>query len=178
LSHHLTPVVAATARWLVTAYPAPGGVLDATLAEAQARQAVTVSAWLCHPTTMDAALVHLVGPGGSAGLDWLVGSDLAAEDGSAWRTWVDETVASWAACLLGDPRLAATAVAALPSTEHAVGLGIEFRRLLEPDTRDRQAAVLLRNPDFLAPVADLHRPQLLRRLLLADPIGTPVRGTA
>jgi hypothetical protein len=60
--------------------------------------------------------------------------------------------------------LAAVAVAALPTTEHASGLRVEFRRLLEPDDQDRRAAVLLRNPDFLAPIADLHRPQLLQRL--------------
>jgi hypothetical protein len=60
--------------------------------------------------------------------------------------------------------LAAVAVAALPTTEHAPGLSFEFRRLLEPDDQDQRAAVLLRNPDFLAPVADLHRPQLLQRL--------------
>jgi hypothetical protein len=166
LSIHLTPVIAATVRWLITAYPAPPGALGVTLAETQARQATTVAAWLRYSTTMDAALVHLVGPGGSERLDWLVGADVPAltEDGAPWRTWVDESVASWAACLLGDVRLAAVAVAALPTTEHASGLRVEFRRLLEPDDQDRRAAVLLRNPDFLAPVADLHRPQLLQRL--------------
>jgi hypothetical protein len=168
---YLSPVIAATVRWLITAYPAPDGAFGATLAETQARQAATVAAWLRYSTTMDAALVHMVGPGGSARLDWLVGADLPelTDDGAAWRTWVDESVASWAACLLGDVRLARVAVAVLPTTEHALGSPFEFRRLLQPDGQDRRAAVLLRNPDFLEPVAELHRPQLLRRL---DSVGT------
>ena len=50
----------------------------------------------------DAELVAMAGPGGSAVLDWRAGSepdDEMAED-EGWRTWVDEVVVSWAACLL------------------------------------------------------------------------------
>jgi hypothetical protein len=166
VSPELAPIVAATTRWLVTAYPSSRDAFGAALAFVQARQAVTVASCLRYPTPTDAALVCLVGPGGSAYLDWFVGREHHEAGGDwAWRTWVDETVASWAACLLGDDRLAAAAAAALSRTHYG---GCDFRRLLEPDERDRAAAVLLRHPDLLAPVADLHRRQLLERLL-ADP---------
>ncbi|MFI6208004.1 hypothetical protein ACIBAI_16650 [Streptomyces sp. NPDC051041] len=156
----LSPVIAATARWLTCAYPSYGGALASALCEVQARQAATVAAWLRYPTPMDAALVGVAGPGGSARLDWITGAD--GDD--AWRTWVDEVVASWAACLLGDPELAALAVAALAEGDHAAGTPLEFRRLVAPDDGDRRAAALLRHPDLLAPVARLHRSQLLDRL--------------
>ncbi|MEV8596044.1 hypothetical protein [Streptomyces sp. NPDC052012] len=159
----LSPVVAATAQWLTRSFPAPGGALAAALCEAQARQAVTVAAWLRYPTAMDAGLVALAGPGGSARLDWVTGADTrgAGEDGEgdAWRTWVDEVVASWAACLLADEDLAHRAVAALPGAAPT-----EFRRLLSPDAGDRRAAALLRHPDLLAPVAGLHHAHLRTRL--------------
>lgn len=153
----LTPVIAATAQWLTRSFPAPGGALAAALSEAQARQAVTVAARLRYPTPMDAALVTLAGPGGSARLDWVTGADTDGGTGSeAWRTWVDEVVASWAACLLTDPELASRAVAAL-----AGDAAEEFRRLLAPDAIDRRASALLRHPDLLAPVAALHRASLV-----------------
>ncbi|MFE6286322.1 hypothetical protein [Streptomyces sp. NPDC057877] len=158
----LSPLIAATTYWLTRAYPASGGALAAALCEAQARQAVTVAAWLRYPTPTDAALVALTGPGGSARLDWVTGADGAGYDTAddhAWRTWVDEAVASWAACLLTDAELAARAVAAL-----AEGAPVDFRRLTAPDDQDRGAAALLRHPDLLAPVADLHQAQLLDRL--------------
>jgi hypothetical protein len=47
---------------------------------------------------------------------------------------------------------------------HGAGLAREFRRLTAPDDRDRQAGVLLRHPDLVAPVADLHRGELLGSL--------------
>jgi hypothetical protein len=161
----LSPIIAATAQWLTRAYPASGGALASALCEVQARQAVTVAAWLRYPTVMDAALVGMAGPGGSARLDWISGTvDGHDADDSAWRSWVDEVVASWAACLLTDPELAALAVAGLDGDDHTTGLPLEFRRLVAPDDRDRQAAVLLRHPDLLAPVASLHHAQLLERL--------------
>jgi hypothetical protein len=163
----LSPLIAATAQWLTSAYPASGGALASALCEVQARQAVTVAAWLRYPTEMDAALVGMAGPGGSARLDWATGAEgVESEDPDtyAWRTWVDEVVASWAACLLADPELAAEAVGALHGGGHAGGLPLEFRRLLAPDAGDRAAAALLRHPDLLAPVADLHHGQLLDRL--------------
>jgi hypothetical protein len=162
---HLSPVIAATAQWLTRSFPAPGGALAAALCEAQARQAVTVAAWLRYPTEMDAALLGLAGPGGSARLDWVTGAD--AGDGipaHAWRTWVDEVVASWAACLLTDPELAGRAVAALRRDGDHTGTPAEFRRLLAPDGTDRRAAALLRHPDLVAPVARLHHSGLLDRL--------------
>ncbi len=163
----LSPLIAATAQWLTRAYPSDGGVMDSALCEVQARQAVTVAAWLRYPTPMDAALVSVAGPGGSARLDWITGADGAAADdpdGHAWRTWVDEIVASWAACLLSAPALAEAAVTALAGSRHTEGSPVEFRRLVTPDVRDRRAAALLRHPDLLAPVAELHHGLLLDRL--------------
>jgi hypothetical protein len=163
----LSPVIAATAQWLTCAYPSNGGALASALCEVQARQAVTVAAWLRYPTPMDAALVGMAGPGGSARLDWITGADGAgAEDTDeyAWRTWVDEVVASWAAGLLTDPELAALAVAAVAEGGHTTGTPTAFRRLVAPDESDRRAAALLRHPDLLAPVAELHHSQLLDRL--------------
>jgi hypothetical protein len=176
----LSPVIAASTHWLARAYPADGDTIAGTLVELQARQAVTVAAWLRYPTPMDAELVAIAGPGGSAVLDWRVGcepDDSDAED-EGWRTWVDEVVVSWAACLLSDAELAARAVTALlrvvpgaaatnrpnPRPARADGLPSAFRRLTAPDSRDRTAAVLLRHPDLLAPVADPHRDSLLALL--------------
>lgn len=154
----LSPLIAATAQWLTRAYPASGGAMASALCEVQARQAVTVAAWLRYPTVMDAALVGMAGPGGSARLDWISGAEA---DEEAWRSWVDEVVASWAACLLIDQELAGLAVAALDGGDHTTGIPMEFRRLVAPDASDRQAAALLRHPDLLAPVAELHQAQLL-----------------
>ncbi|MFH0520774.1 hypothetical protein ACHBTE_26805 [Streptomyces sp. M41] len=164
----LSPLIAATTQWLTRSYPACGGALAAALGEVQARQAVTVAAWLRYPTPTDAALVGMAGPGGSGALDWLTGADAAAYDDEAddfaWRTWVDEVVASWAACLLTDDDLARQAVAAIAVGEHATGVPPEFRRLISPDAHDRAAAALLRHPDLVAPVAALHRAGLQERL--------------
>lgn len=157
----LSPLIAATAQWLTRSYPASGGAMASALCEAQARQAVTVAAWLRYPTVMDAALVGMAGPGGSTRLDWISGAEA---DDAAWRSWVDEVVASWAACLLTDPELAALAVAGLDGGDHTTGIPMDFRRLLAPDAHDRRAAALLRHPDLLAPVAGLHRTQLLDQL--------------
>ncbi len=175
-SVELSPVIAASTHWLSRAYPA--GALDSiahTLSELQARQAVTVAAWLRYPTPMDAALVAIAGPGGSAVLDWRVGSEPDDEEAEeeGWRTWVDEVVVSWAACLLADPELARRGVhavaAAVPPADNRPrphprrpgGPAGEFRRLLDPDQRDRDASVLLRHPDLLEPVAAVHRDDLL-----------------
>ncbi|MHC3467759.1 hypothetical protein ACYF6T_03505 [Streptomyces sp. 7R007] len=164
----LSPIIAATTHWLTCAYPASGGAMASALCEVQARQAVTVAAWLRYPTLMDAALVGMAGPGGSARLDWISGADgdAAAPDAedTAWRSWVDEVVASWAACLLTDARLAASAVAEVAAVDHTAGVPMEFRRLVAPDEQDRRAAALLRHPDLLAPVAGLHQ-ELLTDLL-------------
>jgi hypothetical protein len=185
-SVELSPVIAASTHWLSRAYPAGSpDTIAHTLSELQARQAVTVAAWLRYPTEMDAALVAIAGPGGSAVLDWRVGSEpddeQAEEEG--WRTWVDEVVVSWAACLLADPMLARRGVNAVaaavphdgddrprPHPRRPGGLPAEFRRLLNPDKRDRDAAVLLRHPDLLEPVAEMHRDQLLY-LLNVSPAG-------
>ncbi|MBL1082530.1 hypothetical protein JK359_11145 [Streptomyces actinomycinicus] len=169
----LSPLIAATARWLTVAYPPSGGALALALCEAQARQAVTVAAALRYPTDIDAALVSMAGPGGAARLDWITGAETTdghpAEEW-AWRTWVDEVVASWAAVLLTDAELAGTAVAALTEGEHTTATAAEFRRLLTPDAGDRRAAALLRHPDLLAPVAELHHGQLLDRLAPERPL--------
>lgn len=196
MSADLSSVIAATTRWLVRSYPAAGGALSASLAEAQARQAVTVAAWLRYPTPLDAALVVMAGPGGAlrldrisgaappetpgadvtpehaggdgagtpAGMPWIPVPREPGETGGGWRTWVDEVLASWAACLLSSPALAEEAVAAALRGEHARGLPVDFRRLTAPDGLDREAAPLLRHPDLMAPVADLHRAGLLECL--------------
>ncbi|MFF4791732.1 hypothetical protein ACFY2M_18680 [Streptomyces sp. NPDC001276] len=163
----LSPLIAATTHWLTSAYPASGGALASALCEVQARQAVTVAARLRYPTPMDAALVMMAGPGGSARLDWIAGADgvdTDDPDAYAWRTWVDEVVLSWAACLLIDPELAGRAVDALTGATEPASTPPEFRRLVAPDDGDRRAAALLRHPDLLAPVSILHHPQLLARL--------------
>ncbi|GGQ63948.1 hypothetical protein [Couchioplanes azureus] len=182
----LSPVIAASTHWLVRAYPATGGDRVApTLNELQARQAITVAAWLRYPTPVDAELVAMAGPGGSAVLDWRTGSepddDMAEDEG--WRTWVDEVVVSWAACLLADPLLAARAVdavaAAVPPSRDPAGarprprrsvgdLPAEFRRLTAPDERESAAARLLRHPDLLEPVAEMHRDDLCYLLAVPD----------
>jgi hypothetical protein len=191
-SAELSPVIAASTHWLARAYPpGTGDAVALTRAELQARQAVTVAACLRYPTPMDAALVAIAGPGGSAVLDWRVGSEpddeTAEEEG--WRTWVDEVVVSWAACLLADPRLAARAVDSVaaavppaaiqpaadrprPQPRRAGGLASEFGRLTAPDVRDRAAAVLLRHPDLLEPVAAMHRDDLYY-LLGVDSVTQP-----
>jgi hypothetical protein len=163
----LSPLIAATTTWLTRAYPAVGGAMASALCEAQARQAVTVAALLRYPTPMDASLAALAGPGGSGRLDGLSDTGHAGGDSPqehAWRSWVDEVVASWAACLLGSPELAADAVAGL--AEEVPGV---YRRLVSPDGSDRRAAALLRHPDLLAPVAELHAEQLRTRLRAAVP---------
>ncbi|MFH8387060.1 hypothetical protein ACH4E7_40120 [Kitasatospora sp. NPDC018058] len=167
----LTPVIAACTRWLLAAYPPSPGALNYALAEAQARQAATLAAHLRHPTALDVQLLHLLGPGGTGRLDWLTAADLGDDDGMAWRTWVDETVVSWAACLLADPALSGLARQALERTEHrdeASGL----RRLTVPGPRDSEAAALLRHPDLLEGIAGLHRDTLLA-LLDADSAALP-----
>jgi hypothetical protein len=177
-SVELSPVIAASTHWLSRAYPAgtPDSIAH-TLSELQARQAITVAAWLRYPTEMDAALVAIAGPGGSAVLDWKAGSEPEDEESEdeGWRTWVDEVVVSWAACLLADPALARRGVDAVaaaipaegarprpyPRRPGTDGLPNEFRRLLSPDERDREASVLLRHPDLLEPIAEMHRDTLL-----------------
>ncbi|MFJ3233983.1 hypothetical protein [Streptomyces sp. NPDC086787] len=165
----LSPLIAATARWLTSAFPSGGSALAEALCEVQARQAVTVAAWLRYPTALDAGLVGVTGPGGAAGLDWLTGAESDPETEEAWRTWVDETVASWAAALLADPALARRAVAALAEGQHTEAAPVDFRRLLTPGETDSRAAALLRHPDLLAPVAELHQAGLLRLLDLLGP---------
>ena len=184
-SVELSPVIAASTHWLSRAYPSGStDVIAHTLSELQARQAVTVAAWLRYPTDIDAALVAIAGPGGSAVLDWRVGSEPDDEDAEeeGWRTWVDEVVVSWAACLLADPSLARRGVDAviaavplaqdrpLPYPRKEGGAPAEFRRLLDPDARDRDAAALLRHPDLLESVAALHRETLIYLLGAEKPL--------
>ncbi|MEU9082720.1 hypothetical protein [Streptomyces sp. NPDC048357] len=160
MSADLSPVIAAGTRWLLTAFPPAPGAFSQALAEAQARQAVTLAAALRYPTLMDAELLHLLGPGGSARLDWLTGADHRHDADAGWRTWVDETVVSWAACLLAAPALAADA------HHHLVDRGQagELTRLTRPGDHEHDAAPLLRHPDLLEPIASLHR-ALLHDLL-------------
>ncbi|MGW2826532.1 hypothetical protein ACWC24_36960 [Streptomyces sp. NPDC001443] len=162
MTDDLTPVIAASTRWLLAAYPAPAGALSRALAEAQARQAAFLAAALRYPTDFDVQLLHLLAPSGAHRLDWLNGYDPQPDD-SAWRTWVDETVVSWAACLLADPALASSAQRAVRETEHHGDAG-DLHRLTDPGSRDHEAAVLLRHPDLLETVAALHRSELVELL--------------
>ncbi|CAM5522282.1 hypothetical protein ACFV27_14900 [Streptomyces antimycoticus] len=166
MSLDLSSVIAATTQWLIRAYPAADGAMNAALAEAQARQAVTLATLLRYATPTDCPLAPLAGPDGSFRLDWLVDAEpyeISGPDG-VWRTWVDEVVASWAAALLTCSTLASQAVAALGDCEHGGGSPGEWRRLTAPDALDCRAAPLLRHPDLTALVVDLHRPQLVERL--------------
>ncbi|HEY4605216.1 MAG TPA: hypothetical protein VIH08_12865 [Blastococcus sp.] len=158
MSEHWNGVVAASAQWLLTAYPPPADPFAAASAQWQAGEAASVAARLRYPTDADDALLELCGPGGSERLDWLAGSDSGdgCVDGAPWRTWVDEVVVSWAAALLGDRVLAATAAA-------VAGEPLDGP-LVTPSAYDLTAAALLRHPDLLAPVADLHRAELRRVL--------------
>ncbi|MGY5032686.1 hypothetical protein ACWC9U_17660 [Streptomyces sp. 900116325] len=162
----LSPVIAAATRWLLTAYPAAVGAVSYALAEAQARQAATLAASLRYPTTFDVELLNLLGPGGSGQVDALTGADQhhLGEPEHAWRTWVDETVVSWAANLLADTDLATAAETALSATEHGAGTAGDMRRLTLPGPRDHDAAPLLRHPDLLTSVGSVHRTTLLELL--------------
>ncbi|MGW3659880.1 hypothetical protein ACWD6R_31430 [Streptomyces sp. NPDC005151] len=166
----LSPVIAAATRWLLSAFPLAPGPLNDALAEAQAWQAATIAAALRYPTVLDAELMNMLGPGGSDRLDAVTGTDAHPLEGTdyAWRTWVDETVVSWAACLLADADLATVAAACLAATHHGVGRVGDTRRLTIPSPRDHRAAPLLRHPDLVSPIADLHRETLLG-LLDIDP---------
>ncbi|MFF9606100.1 hypothetical protein ACF1GY_28000, partial [Streptomyces sp. NPDC014684] len=95
----LSPVIAASARWLLAAFPPATGPLNQALAEAQAGHAATIAAALRYPTALDAELLDLLGPGGSGRLDFVTGADAPplTDATHAWRTQVDETVVSWAA---------------------------------------------------------------------------------
>ncbi|MFJ6940762.1 hypothetical protein [Streptomyces sp. NPDC101132] len=159
----LSPLIAATTQWLTSAFPSARGAFQRSLAEAQARQAVTVAAWLRYPSEFDVQLLALTGPGGAAKLDWITGADAHAHEHGrqAWRTWVDEVVASWAACLLSTPGLAEAAVLTVSGSVHSGPVPADFRRLARPGEDDRRAAALLRHPDLLAPIADLHRAELV-----------------
>ncbi|MEU0967329.1 hypothetical protein ABZ357_18535 [Streptomyces sp. NPDC005917] len=164
MTDDLTPVITASTRWLLAAYPAPGGALSRALAEAQARQAVALAATLRYPTDIDVELLHLLAPSGSHRLDWLTGCEPQPDD-TAWRTWIDETVVSWAACLLAAPALAAHAAGQAHSmSEHESAGGL--RRLTDPGKWDTEAAPLLRHPDLLEDIAGLHRTQLMELLSL------------
>ncbi|MEX0167875.1 hypothetical protein [Streptomyces sp. LMG1-1-1.1] len=156
MSADLSPVIAAGTRWLLTAFPPAPGAFSRALAGAQAQQAVTVAAALRYPTAIDAELLHLLGPGGSARLDWLTGADDGDDHDADWRTWVDETVVSWAACLLADPALAADARHRADGDQAG-----EVTRLTRPSAQEHDAAPLLRHPDLLEPIAALHRAPLL-----------------
>ncbi|KPI20595.1 hypothetical protein OV450_0061 [Actinobacteria bacterium OV450] len=163
MSADLTPVIAAATRWLLTAFPPSPGAFSLALAEAQGRQATTLAAALRYPSALDAELLELLGPGGSDRLDWLAGAEHDSETAdtadTAWRTWVDETIVSWAACFLADPVLADKAHQLADSS-----LPGEVGRLTQPGSHEYDAAPLLRHPDLLEPVAALHREDLLALL--------------
>ena len=164
MSTSLDHVITATTQWLVSAFPSTGGAHAAALARQQARQAVTVAAWLRYPTATDVALLDLLAPSGSWWLDD-VPADVEAEP---WRTWVDDVVASWAAALLTDRELAVRACEAIAGSEHTGGLPTQFRRLTHPDHIDSAAAALLRHPDLLAPLSERHRTELDAALAAAN----------
>ncbi|SFL56393.1 hypothetical protein [Geodermatophilus ruber] len=162
MSEHRDGVAAASAQWLLTAFPPPADPFAAMSAQWQVREATSVAARLRYPTDADDALLELCGPGGCARLDWAAGAGLGGDgDDAPWRTWVDEVVVSWAAALLGDPALAAEAA-------EAAGEPLDSP-LVAPSASDLAAAALLRHPDLLAPVADLHAAEL-RATVAARPV--------
>ena len=160
MTGHRDGVASASAEWLLRAFPPAGDVFAAARARWQAREATELAVLLRYPTAVDDALLELCGPGGSGRLDETAGADPSGGAGLApWRTWVDEVVVSWAAALLGDPLLAAAAAS-------AVGAPLDGP-LVAPSPGDLAAGGLLRHPDLLGPVADLHRASL--DLALAAP---------
>ncbi|MFE7775105.1 hypothetical protein ACFU5O_14615 [Streptomyces sp. NPDC057445] len=173
----LSPVIAAATRWLLSAFPPAAGPLNHALAEAQACQAATIAAALRYPTALDAGLLNLLGPGGSDRLDSVTGADVHPLEGPehSWRTGVDETVVSWAACLLADADLATVAAACLAATHHGASSVGHARRLTIPSPRDNSAAPLLRHPDLLGPIAELHRETLLGLLDAGASVSAPER---
>src|SRR3954468_24614917 len=81
MSEHWNGVVAASAQWLLTAYPPPADPFAAASAQWQAGEAASVAARLRYPTDADDALLELCGPGGSERLDWLAGSASGVDGG-------------------------------------------------------------------------------------------------
>jgi hypothetical protein len=160
MSEHRDAVAAASAQWLLAAFPSSPDPFDAMRAQWQAREATSLAARLRYPTDADDVLLELCGPGGAQHLDWLFGAGSGAdgEEIEPWRTWVDEVVVSWAAALLGDAALAVAAAA-------ATGDPLDGP-LLAPSAGDLAAAALLRHPDLLAPVADLHLADLIDELAM------------
>lgn len=156
----LSPVIHATARWLLSAYPPLPGLLSFRLAEAQVRPAVALAARLRYPTDLDAGLLLLTGTGGAGRLDWLTGSDVHPTPGEPWRAQVDEVLASWAAALLTDADLASAAIAVGAITE-------DVDRLIAPDARDLAAAAELRHPEAMAAITVLHLSSLEETLAAA-----------
>src|SRR3954463_14106064 len=130
MSEHRNGVVAASAQWLLTAYPPPADPFAAASAQWQAGEAAAVAARLRYSTDADDPPLELCGPGGAERLDWLAGSDsgVGCVDGAPWRTWVDEVVVSWAAALLGDRGLAATAGAGGGGRGSVIGCSRQGRR--------------------------------------------------
>jgi hypothetical protein len=99
----------------------------------------------------------LTGPGGSAHLERLLGSHetaLVIGDSDAWRTWAEEVLISWAACLLEDLALAVAAVSALSTRDHLAGLeyrsGASPRRMPKIGTQRRCCAVRTCSPTCTA----------------------------
>jgi hypothetical protein len=156
----LSPVIHATTRWLLSAYPPLPGFLSFRLAEAQVRPAVAVAARLRYPTDLDAGLLLLTGTGGAGRLDWLTGSDVHPTPGEPWRAEVDEVLASWAAALLTDADLVSAAIAVAPVAE-------DLDRLTAPDARDLAAAADLRHPERMAAITALHLTALEETLAAA-----------
>jgi hypothetical protein len=159
MSEQRQGVAAASAEWLLRAFPLPADAFGAASARWQAREATALATRLRYPTDADDLLLELRGPGGSDRLDDTLGAAPrpGEEDPEPWRTWVDEVVVSWAAALLADPALAEDAAV-------AAGAPLDGP-LLRPSPRDVAAAALLRHPDLLAPLADLHRAELSLALL-------------
>ena len=156
----LSPVIQATTRWLLSAYPPRPGFLSFRLAEEQVRAAVAIAARLRYPTDLEAGLLLITGTGGAGRLDWLTGSDVHPTPGEPWRAQVDEVLASWAAALLTDADLAVAATAIAPVPE-------DVDRLTAPDARDLAAAAELRHPEAMHLISALHLPELTRTLAAA-----------
>src|SRR3954447_20567289 len=96
MSEHWNGVVAASAQWLLTAYPPPADPFAAASAQWQAGEAASVAARLRYPTDADDALLELCGPAAPSG--WIGWPDpIPASAASTARPGAPGWTRSWSA---------------------------------------------------------------------------------
>lgn len=156
--------------------PPATGPLNQALAEAQAGHAATIAAALRYPTALDAELLDLLGPGGSgqAGLRHRRRRTPAdgrhprlAHPGRRDRRQLGGLPAGRRRPRRPGRRLPGRH----PPRPRQRGRRAPASTI--PSPRDHRAAPLLRHPDFLGPIADLHRETLLSLLGAAPAVTAP-----